>query len=602
MTDCYTLLLSIDLPLADALQASGMRIVLARHRPDTKTNVAWLAWDVAPRSVVSWGDEYGVFAAEPALQEGGQVRILREHPAEPSAVHTFSADGFATEPSDEILADHYSVRNDSGQQLAFGLVQSGWINGTAVAGPLNAVVDGGAAAPDFEPPTSVSMWLQRGVSTGTVVRIPDHATTFSLTEKARVVFSRYDEASGAFALVDTVVSSAWRRLLNFVPSVQTSDERCAAATARMVLSALGVSALPDEKTLTDIILTVSSSRFRVGHPDGLSKAINQFQQGPVQLVSTKKYESAPYPTAEATKRVMANSLLANEASGLVVLDGRHWVVLCGGDGAGPQTVDHVVVCDPLNGHITDFSGPVNPGGPSRNSLQHVMTFGEFVRSYGFKLSIPVSLPTGSNSPNGDNFVMVTDAAAKLDAVTAALITKRVAEFAAEFNAFAAEEEAMAERPDETTIQNAINAVLDTPDGAVLVGARQAKPRRVNCSNSRWYWLIPFVIDETSTHVLRLGASGRYLGIAYDVWYSDLYADEAAADFARRALADYDPERVRSIRAPSQGLVWHPTNESRNPYNPYYVFGNGKTRTYVSLGGHVATSLNDIVSEEPVEIQ
>lgn len=202
MADVYELQVEIPDGAFDAM-APGCRIAIARACGNAAPNVIWAAVEPSRRRVVSWDGTFGVHACAVPSGHLTPLRILATvHPARERVVYPFSGGAFAA-PADgaRIPTQHYNVRNDGPEALAFGLVAIAAIDGARSPSPLNAVVVPARFTADFCAGDKVYVWVQPGAAAGTIVAaIPSSAAVVSYDERRRAARLRYDEASGSFIL------------------------------------------------------------------------------------------------------------------------------------------------------------------------------------------------------------------------------------------------------------------------------------------------------------------------------------------------------------------------------------------------------------------
>jgi hypothetical protein len=209
MADVYELKLEIPDQALGAI-APGCRIAIARACGNAEPNIVWAALEPARRSTVTWDGTYGLHAS--AVPSGNlmPLRILGiVFPARERAIYPFSggAFGLATDGR-RIPSQHYNVRNDSPEALAFGLTASATVDGTESVAPLNAVVVPARFNADFCGGDKVYAWLQPGAVAGTIVApIPSYAAVITYEQRRRTARLRYDAPANAFIIQDPLPPS-----------------------------------------------------------------------------------------------------------------------------------------------------------------------------------------------------------------------------------------------------------------------------------------------------------------------------------------------------------------------------------------------------------
>ena len=209
MADRYILTLDLDRESVRLIASNAERIVVAKHAIAKPPQVAWLAWTPSGDETVDWEDAYGLFAAdeELAIEQALRLRATVER-ARDRATYPFRGDAFGPpRAGSEIPARHYDVRNEATLPLSFGLVQRGSVNGVATLSPLNAAVVPPGFTADFAPLLTLSVWLQRDVEAGTIVRAPVTATAVRFDRFRRSARCRYDATTSRFVEIDPLPRS-----------------------------------------------------------------------------------------------------------------------------------------------------------------------------------------------------------------------------------------------------------------------------------------------------------------------------------------------------------------------------------------------------------
>lgn len=200
MADRYALVIEIDAQSLPLLASAGSRVVLGKQSLTGRPNVAWLAWDPRPSTLVLWNETYGIYAAYGAPVAGTILRLAAEvYPTLDRSVYAFRGGTFSLPVSDErVPPRHYDVRNESNLAATFGLIQTASIDGAALRGPINASVVPTNSGADFTPLTMLRIWLQRSVSNGTIVTAPQNACVVQYDAQRHTVRVRYDHQDGRF--------------------------------------------------------------------------------------------------------------------------------------------------------------------------------------------------------------------------------------------------------------------------------------------------------------------------------------------------------------------------------------------------------------------
>lgn len=206
----YSIELIIDPQDLSAIKAAQEQIILARPVSDTYIpNVAWQSFDPIVDNVVTWSEEYGIYASNTNLFHG--ARILKTssmpYPAQPGAYYSFATDASFYGPLPEAGASNakqFGVSNDvpsaNYPALVFGLVQNAIINDTAFNfRPLNAQPVRAHQRTTFTPLNTVYIWLQSQLASGTVItQLPRKVAIVTFDGLINAQTLKYDAASGMF--------------------------------------------------------------------------------------------------------------------------------------------------------------------------------------------------------------------------------------------------------------------------------------------------------------------------------------------------------------------------------------------------------------------
>lgn len=206
----YELDLQIDSSSLKTLKAAGLNITIAKPVGGKDPNVAWLVFDPFEGNIVTWDENYSIYASpSPIIQNGATISRLSEtsFPAQDAAYYSFTSSATFSGPftgTGAPMSGSYAVNNDmpSSQypSLTFGLQQKASINGTGISeSPLNAAVVPAALSVVFTPLTTVYVWLQASFQSGTVItQINGKASVVPFGNGNTKQSLSYDPATGRF--------------------------------------------------------------------------------------------------------------------------------------------------------------------------------------------------------------------------------------------------------------------------------------------------------------------------------------------------------------------------------------------------------------------
>lgn len=149
-----------------------------------KPIVAWVATAAMDTMVISWEEDYYVYAYEELVSVGDTITgFSQSDMATVGQKYTYSAGNFdAGTPGDP---GTYGAVNQSGGNITMGLAQMVSTGGTPSASPINAVTVGNTEEADFTPEVIVSVFLQGYSNNGVVIsEITGNACTVTLTSAA----------------------------------------------------------------------------------------------------------------------------------------------------------------------------------------------------------------------------------------------------------------------------------------------------------------------------------------------------------------------------------------------------------------------------------
>jgi hypothetical protein len=206
----YSLHLLIDPEDLHAIQARHLNIVLAKPVNEPQLpNVIWQSFAPRTDNVVTWTEMYGIYVAKPPLVHGMQIvppRFL-PYPACGASAYTFAPDTTFHGPyygGGMLGPDQFCIANDVPpvhySSLIFGMAQTAIINGLpSRLSPLNAEPVPSFHRALFTPGNTVYIWLQAGVTSGTVnTHLSDAVTTINVGRFRHPQSLKYDATQGRF--------------------------------------------------------------------------------------------------------------------------------------------------------------------------------------------------------------------------------------------------------------------------------------------------------------------------------------------------------------------------------------------------------------------
>lgn len=170
-----------------SLQAANEQIVLVRQLLDAGSPVAWAVVPLAQNRVITWNDDYSLFAAAGAGASVGKVVTVNNTAvATMSSNYTYTASGFSSAVPDSSLPQAtVRIQNLDVASNAMGLAQTYSVDGLKKDQPvpLNAQSVPAKQFAQFTASQILWIYLASGTSTGMVVSEPTTAA------KSRQAFS-----------------------------------------------------------------------------------------------------------------------------------------------------------------------------------------------------------------------------------------------------------------------------------------------------------------------------------------------------------------------------------------------------------------------------
>lgn len=137
----YSLTLQIDATDLPALLAAGEQVVLARQFADAGNTVAWAALPPVQHRLVTWDDDYSLFASDTPNSVGNVISIASSTPATLRCDYRLDAVGFQGPTPDAALGpDSVQITNampaTAAPAVLLGLAQAYGVDGGASGPPL----------------------------------------------------------------------------------------------------------------------------------------------------------------------------------------------------------------------------------------------------------------------------------------------------------------------------------------------------------------------------------------------------------------------------------------------------------------------------------
>ncbi len=164
--------LTIELSADDTktLNKAGQQVALAKDLTTKSAPlVLWISFSPFESNLVTWRDEYGLFASPDDVSPRGTIQpASRQLPAKPETIYPFENGAFGRSEG-SIPRGQYATINRDSRLLTFGLVQTVTGGGKErVGSPINAVKVHPQMQAVFQPIETVFVFLQKGSEGGIV--------------------------------------------------------------------------------------------------------------------------------------------------------------------------------------------------------------------------------------------------------------------------------------------------------------------------------------------------------------------------------------------------------------------------------------------------
>lgn len=203
----YTLQLSIDPSDLEVLKAAQQNIIIAKPVGGGSPNVAWLTVDPFTENSIEWSEVFGLYASNTSYQAGAKIFKVANVPvADDGNTYAFKATNTFGPPSPTPPVPNgtfaISNQNDSQQYpwLTFGLTQSATIGPVAVKNaPISAAVVPSMQSVTLTPLTSVWVWLEANLLSGTVItQVTSKSAVATFGNGVTTINLKYSPSKGYF--------------------------------------------------------------------------------------------------------------------------------------------------------------------------------------------------------------------------------------------------------------------------------------------------------------------------------------------------------------------------------------------------------------------
>lgn len=174
----YSLTLQIDSADLSVLQAAGQTIVLVRQLADAGNTVAWASLALAQNHVVTWNDDYSLFASNTPNDIGNVISITSNVAAIAQCDYTYATSGFQGPTPDagldpDMVQIANAVASTTAPSIMLGFAQAYAVDGgSSGAQPLNAQSIPARQFAQFTQSQALWVYLASGIVSGMITRPP----------------------------------------------------------------------------------------------------------------------------------------------------------------------------------------------------------------------------------------------------------------------------------------------------------------------------------------------------------------------------------------------------------------------------------------------
>ena len=192
----------------EILYESGCKVVIGKscNMPENKYRVAWQVFRPLGINLVSWRNEYGIYASSTRLLEGARLHqtSYSKNTAVKGREYTLLDSGVISPPGQAADTDKYYLLNSysSKSMMTIGLCQKATINGEHTAwNAISAVPVMKNHSIAMEPTLRVSVWLESMIDSNTVFStVRSAVVNVNFDHEEYKIRLTYDSVNGVFLI------------------------------------------------------------------------------------------------------------------------------------------------------------------------------------------------------------------------------------------------------------------------------------------------------------------------------------------------------------------------------------------------------------------
>jgi len=178
-----------------------VKSVVSNPLADGNLPIAWIAFQPLQTNLVSWMENYTIYATSTVLQSGATISqtSVTGAPVQTGWTYTFASGQFAGAQGG--AGSTYNMSNQQNGMFSFGLSQQAMVNNVPVNAPLNAMPVLYNEGASFTPEETVSIFLSSSSNNGVVLsQVASNALTVTLTSQNPNASIGFNDTTNSFYL------------------------------------------------------------------------------------------------------------------------------------------------------------------------------------------------------------------------------------------------------------------------------------------------------------------------------------------------------------------------------------------------------------------
>jgi hypothetical protein len=178
-----------------------VKSVVSNPLPGGNLPIAWVAFQPLEVNVVTWIENYNIYATTTQLQAGATIAqtSVTGAPVQTGWTYTFATGQFTGAQGGG--ASTYNMTNQQNGMFSFGLSQQAMVNNVPVNAPLNAIPVLNNESASFTPEETISIFLSNSANNGVVLsQVASNALTVTLSSQNPKASIGFNDSSNTFYL------------------------------------------------------------------------------------------------------------------------------------------------------------------------------------------------------------------------------------------------------------------------------------------------------------------------------------------------------------------------------------------------------------------